>query len=138
MKDNDSGDLDTLIRLYELYDEHRHSILWFLEDLDASSYQEYLKKYPGSSNERTQFVSVCGFFELSGTIIKHKLMDPDLYFDMFNPTPFWQKAEPIIKGIRKKRPYIYENFEYLTNKRLSWVKRRRKRDHSTINLANNQ
>ncbi|HZD34120.1 MAG TPA: hypothetical protein VE130_02860 [Nitrososphaeraceae archaeon] len=125
MKDNNKN-VDTLLKLYKLYDEHRHSILWFLEDLDAASYQEYLQKYPGSSNERSQFITVCGFFELSGVIIKYKLIDLNLYFDMFNPTPFWQKAEPIVKGMRKKRPYIYENFESLNNKRLNWVKKRKK------------
>ena len=118
MKDNDNKNIDALLRLYNLYDEHRHSILWFLEDLDANSYQEYLQKYPGSSNERSQFIAVCGFFELSGIIVKHKLIDLNIYFDMFNPSPFWQKAEPIVKGMRKKRPHIYENFESLNDKEI--------------------
>jgi len=46
---------------------------------------------------------------------------------MFNPTPFWQKAKPIVKGMRKKRPHIYENFESLNDKRLAWAKKRRKK-----------
>jgi hypothetical protein len=54
------------------------------------------------------------------------LIDEDLYFDMFNPTTFWNKAKPIVKGMRAKRPHIYENFELLNNKRLSWTKKRRK------------
>jgi hypothetical protein len=128
MKDNNNNNknIDTLLKLYNLYDEHRISILWFLEDLDADSYQEYLQKYPGSSKERSQFIAVCGFFELSGIIVKYKLIDLNLYFDMFNPTPFWQKAEPIVKGMRKKRPFIYENFESLNKKRVIWAKKRRK------------
>lgn len=126
MKDNNNKNIDTLLKLYNLYDEHRISILWFLEDLDADSYQEYLQKYPGSSKERSQFIAVCGFFELSGIIVKYKLIDLNLYFDMFNPTPFWQKAEPIVKGMRKKRPFIYENFESLNKKRVIWAKKRRK------------
>jgi hypothetical protein len=126
MKENNNKNIDILLKLYNLYDEHRISILWFLEDLDADSYQEYLQKYPGSSKERSQFIAVCGFFELSGIIVKYKLIDLNLYFDMFNPTPFWQKAEPIVKGMRKKRPFIYENFESLNKKRVIWAKKRRK------------
>jgi hypothetical protein len=34
---------------------------WFLEELDASSYKEYLSKYSGASIERTYFIAVCGF-----------------------------------------------------------------------------
>jgi hypothetical protein len=54
------------------------------------------------------------------------MIDPDIYFDMFNPTPFWNKAASAIEGMRKKRPHIYENFEMLNNKRLGWTKKRDK------------
>jgi hypothetical protein len=43
---------------------------------------------------------------------------------MFNPTPFWDKAKPIVERMRTKRPHIYDNFELLNNKRLSWTKKR--------------
>jgi hypothetical protein len=79
MKNNYAKNIDTLLRLYKLYDEHRDSVLWFLEDLDANNYQEYLQKYPGSSNERSRFISICGFFELSGVIVKYRLIDQNLY-----------------------------------------------------------
>ena len=55
------------------------------------------------------------------------MINQNLYFDMFNPTPFWEKASLIVEGMRNKRPHIYENFELLSNKRLSWRKRRDKR-----------
>jgi hypothetical protein len=32
-----------------------------------------------------------------------------------NATPFWNKAKPIVEGMRT-RPHIYENFELLNNK----------------------
>jgi len=44
-------------------------------------------------------------------------MDQNLYFDIFNPNPFWDKAKPIVEGIRTKRPHIYGKFELLNNKR---------------------
>jgi hypothetical protein len=117
---------DTLLKLYQTYDNHRNAILWFLEVLDASDYKEYLEKYSGASMERSHFIAVCGFFELSGVLLNHGLIDQELYFEMFNPTPFWNKAKPIVEGMRTKRPHIYENFELLNNKRLSWTKKRRK------------
>src|SRR5215204_120736 len=75
---------DILIKLYKIYDSHRDAILWFLEELDIDSYDEYIQKYGGSSIQRSYFIAVCGFFELSGVIISHKMIDPDIYFDMFN------------------------------------------------------
>ena len=115
---------DTLLKLYQIYDNHRNAILWFLEELEANNYEEYLEKYSGASSERSHFIAVCGFFELSGVLVSYGLIDQNLYFDMFNPTPFWNKAKPIVEGMRTKRPHIYENFELLNNKRLSWTNKR--------------
>jgi hypothetical protein len=82
------------------------------------------EKYSGASMERCHFVAVCGFFELSGVLVNHELIDQNLYFDIFNPTPFWNKAKPIVEGMRSKRPHIYESFESLNSERLSWKEKR--------------
>lgn len=119
-----TNNADTLLKLYEIYDNHRNAILWFLEELDAKDYEEYVEKYPGSSSERSYFIAVCGFFELSGVLVDYDLIDQNLYFDMFNPTPFWDKAKPIVEGMRNKRPHIYEKFELLSNERVNWTKKR--------------
>jgi len=119
-------DVDVLFSLYEIYDRNRDSILWFLEEFSAKSYEEYKQKYHGISKDRSHFIRVCGFFELSGTLVKRRLIDTDLYFDVFNPNPFWQKAKPIIKGMRDTRPFIYENFELLNEMKLKWARKRGK------------
>ena len=126
--------IDTLLKLYQIYDDHRNERLWFLEGLDASNYNEYLEKYSGASMERSHFITVCGFFELSGVLLNHGQVDPNLYFEIFNPTPFWNKARPIIEGMRSKRsdPYYYENFELLNSKRLIWKKKRSKQNANSL------
>lgn len=127
MKINIALNTQTLLNLYNIYDDHREAVLWFLEEFEANSYEEYVEKYSGASVGRSHFVTVCGFFELSGVLISHKMIDQNLYFDMFNPTPFWQKAKFVIEGMRIKRPHIYENFEALNDRRLKWTKLRTKR-----------
>ena len=127
-----TSNTDTLLKLYEIYDNHRNAILWFLEELDANNYEEYLEKYSGTSSGRSYFIAVCGFFELSGVLVDYGLIDQNIYFDMFNPTPFWDKAKPIVEGMRNKRPHIYEKFESLSNKRLNWTKKRRNSRSRTI------
>lgn len=119
-----SADTDTLLRLYEIYDRHRDSLLWFLHELDVDSYDGYTRKYAGTSSERIHFTTVCGFFELSGVLVNSKLLDQNIYFDLFNTAPFWTKAKPILDGMREDRPHIYENFESLNKKRLIWAKKR--------------
>ncbi|MDW0167414.1 MAG: hypothetical protein QOK84_07260, partial [Nitrososphaeraceae archaeon] len=61
-----------------------------------------------------------------GTLVKRRLIDANLYFDVFNPNPFWQKAKPVIEGMRETRPFIYENFELLNQMKLKWAQKRTK------------
>lgn len=116
--------VNLILDLYKIYDGHRDSRLWFLDELDANSYKEYHEKYSSGSKEKSHFIAVCGFFELSGTLINHGLINSDIFFDIFNPSPFWNKAKPIVEGMRKTRPHIYENFEELNEKRKGWKKTR--------------
>ena len=116
--------VNIILELYKIYDEHRDSRLWFLDELDANNYKEYHEKYSADSKEKSHFIAVCGFFELSGTLISHGLINPDIYFDVFNPSPFWHKAKPIVNGMRETRPHIYDNFEMVSEKRNNWKKKR--------------
>ena len=132
MRNLNYNNTDTLLKLYEIYDKHRDAILWFLEELNANNYEEYMEKYSGTSSGRSYFIAVCGFFEISGVLVSYGLIDQNLYFDMFNPTPFWEKAKPIVEGMRNKRPHIYENFELLNIKRVSWTKKRNRRSKDKL------
>ena len=118
------ADVDVLLQLYQIYDRNREALLWFLHDLAAKDYSEYKTKYAGTSKERVSFTSVCGFFELSGVLVSRKLLSADLFFDVFNPTPYWERAKPIVEGMRKARPHIYENFERLDEQRRHWAEKR--------------
>lgn len=118
------ADVDCLLRLYQIYDQNRGALLWFLHELTAKDYAEYRAKYPGTSKERAAFTSVCGFFELAGVLVSRNLLSQDLFFEVFNPAPYWERAKPIVEGMRKARPHIYEHFERLDAKRTEWAARR--------------
>jgi hypothetical protein len=126
---NNNEKANMILELYKIFDSHRDSRLWFLDELDANSYDDYLHKYKGYTIERSHFTAICSFFELSGVFMNNGLLDPNIYFDIFNPGPFWHKAKPIVEGMREKRHYIYENFESLNEKRSKWTKKRDKEHH---------
>jgi hypothetical protein len=52
---------DTLLKLYQLYDDRINARLSFLEGFEAKDYYEYREKYSGASFERSHFIAVCGF-----------------------------------------------------------------------------
>ena len=116
-------DVETLLKLYEIYDRNRDSAIWFLTDLSARDYKSFKKKYPSRSRARVHFATVAGFFELAGILLERRLLNEDLFFDTFNVSAFWGKAKGIIKGMRQDRPRIYENFELVDTRKTRWAKR---------------
>ena len=70
-----SNNTDTLLKLYKIYDNHIDARLWFLEGFEAKDYNEYREKYSGASMERSHFIAVCGFFELSGVLVNRRMID---------------------------------------------------------------
>jgi hypothetical protein len=116
--------VNLILELYKIYNGHRDSRLWFLDELDANNYKEYHEKYSAVSKEKSHFIAVCELFELSCTLISHGLINPDIFFDIFNSGPFWHKAKPIVDGMRETRPHIYENLETVSKKRNNWKKKR--------------
>ena len=76
-----------ILELYKIFDSHRDSRLWVLDELDARNYEDIKQKYKGHASERSHFTAIRSFFELSGVFMNRGLLDADLYFDVFNPGP---------------------------------------------------
>ena len=64
------------------------------------------------------------------------MIDTNLYFDVFNPSPFWQRAKSIIEGMRKTRPFIYENFELWDQLKVKWAKKKKIKYNFVIKMSN--
>jgi len=124
MASAERASVNVLLQLYQIYDRNPEALPWFLHDLTARDYSDYKAEYAGTSKERVSFTSVCGFFELSGVQVNRKMLSADLFFDVFNPGPYWERAKPFVEGMRKARPHIYENFERLDAQRRHWAAKR--------------
>jgi hypothetical protein len=111
---------DIIMRLHSFYNSEafqKAATTIFLTDY--RDYNDFVKKY-GSASESQVAVSarmVGGFFEGIGVLVSEGLLDIGLVQKLFSVEPFWEKAEPIVRGMRKQqgRPTIYEWFEYLYN-----------------------
>jgi hypothetical protein len=44
--------VNLILEFHKIYDGHRDSRLWFLDELDANNYKEYHKKYSAVSKEK--------------------------------------------------------------------------------------
>lgn len=117
-------DVDILLRLWDMHNrpEMHAARMWVFTDFQAQDYAEFKRKYPPGSAEWRQFTSVYGMYELYGVLLKRKLLDEDLFFDLFGGLNIlWDKLAPVLKGMRAEiDPYLYENFELLCRRAQTW------------------
>ena len=74
-------------------------------------------------NELVQAISsptlimIADFYERIGALLKRKLIDVDLVYDIVIVTPIWEKMKPFVVYTRQrfKMPELFEYFEYLHN-----------------------
>ncbi len=119
---------DIIMRLHSFYNsEMFQKAVTITFATDYRDYDDFVKKY-GSPSQNDVIISsrmVGGFFEGLGVLVSEKLLDINLVQKLFTVEGFWEKAEPIVKGMRKQldMPALYEWFEYLYNE----VKKREQR-----------
>ncbi len=116
-----------LLKLNEFQQSDRIFEGWAFSQFEfkADDYDDFLKKYPDGSKGFNSFYSVGHFLELSGVMVKHKLISEDLFFDTFWFENIWKNFEPVIKSMRKKfnEPSLEENFEFLYKRLVEWKKK---------------
>jgi hypothetical protein len=101
---------------------------WFLGKFEAKDLADFRTKYPDDSEEYARFWTVCGWFETAGVLMKNKLLNADLFFDRYAVGPFWNKGKVIVHALQKEsgQKELFENFEWLVRRELSWHKAREK------------
>ena len=113
-----------LIRLWELANtaETQAARMWMFTEFEASSYQEFLAKYPPGSPEWRRFSTTLALLELFGVLISRGLVDEDLFFDLFGGfDTIWRRVQNVVPGMRKELdPRLYENFELLARRHRAW------------------
>jgi len=87
---------------------------------EFKDFDDFVKKYGAPVSREPVSVSIlviCNFFEHLGVLVKNKLVDAHLVFQLFAIAHFWEKVKPVVEGMRKEfhEPALYEWFEYLYN-----------------------
>ena len=124
-------DAEMLLKLYELISSDKlfDAGVWYRNEFDVKSYEEFKEKYPVGSEGWRKFFRYGLFCEVLGVLADNDLLNTDMYFDAFSG-PNFSKAEPIVKGWRKERggaSTLWENWELLGRKsREYWDKRKPK------------
>ena len=116
-------DAELLIRLWEMCfnPEMRKTWTWVIE-LEEQKYEDFIKKNPIGSDGWDHFLSIAGYYEMVGILVKYGTINDDMVLDLH--TLMWNKLGPLVKGFQKEResPRFFENYEYLAKKKAEWAK----------------
>jgi hypothetical protein len=111
---------DMIMRLYSYYcsEEYSKASGRYLAT-EFKDYEDFQEKYGvvGEHPVTIAFMMVTTFFEGIGALLKRRLADTELLYDLFAVKMLWEKVEPLMEDIRKHfgEPKLFENFEYLYN-----------------------
>jgi len=116
-------DAELLIKLYAIVgpSERVETWNWVLE-LEKQSYEDFIKENPIGSDGWNHFLSLAGYYEMVGILVKYGTINDDMVLDFH--ALMWNKLGPVVKGLRKEResPRFFENYEYLAKKQAEWYK----------------
>jgi hypothetical protein len=97
---------------------------WYFANLPEDppmKLEEFENKFPEGSEGNEAFSLVSSHFETAGVLVKHGVLNEDLYFDRYFVEPYWDRAKVIVREQRGKwHPAIAENFEWLARRAGTW------------------
>ena len=115
-------DAELLIKLYEIghSTKMKHMQTWALM-LEEKTYSDMIEKYPMGSDGWINFISICGYYELCGTLLKNEAINPQLLLELQGT--LWDILGPLVYGFREAmgNDRIYSNYEWYAKHREEWV-----------------
>lgn len=125
MKKPTKEDAELFLKMMESFSgpEMDKAFRWFVKDFDAKDYQDFIAKYPMSSEEYGHVSRVLSTLETAGVLVSHGLLNENLYFDASGIGFIWSRLEKIIPGWQKEAgPALWENAVWLAGRQKQWQK----------------
>lgn len=105
-----------------------------IANINWSSLDDYIRKYPTTSQESMAVELVFNYYEGIGVLVEEGLLDVELVANMMggNIIPLWEKYSPLILEARKRRnPRVYDKTEYLYDR----LRKVRQTEYAYVNDA---
>jgi hypothetical protein len=116
-----------LMEYFKLWDTPFDGEAWTFfrkcrEEGAFEDYERFTQAVPRASHEWVLFDRVLCAFEQAATLMKHDLMHPDLYFDIWpDANRVWQRVEVVVRGLREDGdPRAYSGLEWLAARSKEW------------------
>jgi len=102
----------------ELVDFVRHDLALKMQD---KAFRASLLEIPIDRRVHPEYY-LCDIYNHIGSFVRSGLIDEQIYLqtDWFNVTLYWGLLRDGIAEVRRNRPYVFENFEWLAARAQRW------------------
>ena len=103
----------------ELFNFVRQDLRLKLQD---ESFMRSLDDVPADRRRHPELY-VCQLYEHIAAYVRHGLIDEEAFMlaDWYDVQLYWTLLSPVIDVVRRKRPFVFENFEWLATRARIWV-----------------
>ena len=123
-----SNQLPGLLSVLELFQQPQvlELINYVRQDLpshlESESFRAGLEKIPVDRREHPE-LHLCEMYEEIGSYTRSGLIDEELFLraHWYNVGLYWRLLEPVVMLVRRNRPFVFENFEYLATRAQVWI-----------------
>ncbi|HXN08035.1 MAG TPA: hypothetical protein VN860_00095 [Candidatus Acidoferrales bacterium] len=125
-----SNQLPGLLAVLELFQQPNvvKLINFIRQDLptrmQSDEFRAGLEKIPVDRKEHPE-LHLCEMYEEIGSYMRTGIINEALFLTghWYNVLLYWDLLHPVIQIIRRTRPFVFENFEYLATRALLWKER---------------
>lgn len=109
--------IDPTVR--ELLNYVRHGLQ---ERMNDESFRAGLREIPVDRLEHPELY-LCDIYNHVGSFVRNGLIDENVYLqtEWYNVNLYWRLLRDAIAEVREKRPYVFENFEWLAARAQHWL-----------------
>ena len=122
-------EVNLMLRLYDLRREPRlrEARSWFVDNFQATTPEEVMKKYPQGSPENTYIRMVVSYWDMVASIVNRGLINDELFFESNGEIwVVWDRMRSIVPTWRAafKNPLLFGALEEACARLEAWRERR--------------
>jgi hypothetical protein len=122
-------EVNLMLRLYDLRREPRlrEARAWFVDNFQAATPEEVMKKYPQGSPENTYIRMVVSYWDMVASIVNRGLINDELFFENNGEIwVVWDRMRTIVPTWRVafKNPFLFSAIENACSRLESWREKR--------------
>ena len=122
-------EVNLMLRLYDLRREPRlrEARAWFVDNFQAATPEEVMKKYPQGSSENTYIRMVVSYWDMVASIVNRGLINDELFFENNGEIwVVWDRIRNIVPTWRAayKNPMVFHNLEEACKRLEAWREKR--------------